>query len=117
METFVKNNCTRWHASPVLSFGLVAMTCCTRSTQAAAPQAIDVEVVEVEQRDAPIYGQWIATLDGFVNADVKAQVTGYLLKQEYKEGSLLQVRRIGPTWPTFGRQSYSEDLFKPRLTN
>jgi membrane fusion protein (multidrug efflux system) len=40
-----------------------------------------VEVVEVEQRDVPIYGEWIGTLDGLVDADVKAQVTGYLLKQ------------------------------------
>jgi RND family efflux transporter MFP subunit len=46
--------------------------------------------VEVEQKDVPIYGQWIGTLDGYVNADVKAQVTGYLLKQEYKEGSFVK---------------------------
>jgi RND family efflux transporter MFP subunit len=50
----------------------------------------EVEVVEVDQQDVPIYGQWIGTLDGFVNADVKAQVTGYLLRQDYKEGSLVK---------------------------
>jgi len=47
----------------------------------------EVSVVEVEQRDVPIYGEWIGTLDGFVNADVRAQVTGYLLRQGYQEGS------------------------------
>ena len=46
-----------------------------------------VEIAPVEQRDVPIYGEWIGTLSGQVNADVKAQVTGYLLKQDYKEGS------------------------------
>src|SRR4029077_6885734 len=46
----------------------------------------DVEVVQVEQRDVPIVGEWIGTLDGFTNADVRAQVTGYLLRQGYQEG-------------------------------
>jgi RND family efflux transporter MFP subunit len=47
----------------------------------------DVMVAQVEQRDVPIYGEWIGTLDGFVNADVRAQVTGYLVRQGYKEGA------------------------------
>jgi len=36
----------------------------------------------------PIYSEWIGTTDHMVNADIKAQVTGYLLRQNYKEGSL-----------------------------
>ena len=47
----------------------------------------DVMVAQVEQMDVPIYGEWIGTLDGFVNADVRAQVTGYLVRQGYKEGA------------------------------
>jgi RND family efflux transporter MFP subunit len=47
----------------------------------------DVMVAQVERRDVPIYGEWIGTLDGFVNADVRAQVTGYLVRQDYKEGA------------------------------
>src|ERR1700675_4511103 len=47
----------------------------------------DVEVVQVEQKDVPIFGEWIGTLDGFTNADVRAQVTGYLLRQGYQEGA------------------------------
>ena len=39
----------------------------------------DVEVTQVQKEDIPIYGEWIGTLDGLVNADVRAQVTGYLL--------------------------------------
>jgi RND family efflux transporter MFP subunit len=56
----------------------------------AAPRPLDVEVVQVEQRDVPIYSEWIGTTDGMVNADIKAQVTGYLLRQDYKEGSLVK---------------------------
>jgi len=50
----------------------------------------DVEVVQVEQKDVPIYGDWIGTLDGLVNADVRAQVTGYLQKQGYQEGAFVK---------------------------
>jgi membrane fusion protein (multidrug efflux system) len=50
----------------------------------------DVEVTEVEQRDVPVYGEWIGTLDGLVNADVRAQVTGYLLRQGYQEGAFVK---------------------------
>jgi RND family efflux transporter MFP subunit len=49
-----------------------------------------VEVAPVEQRDVPVYGEWIGTLAGQVNADVKAQVTGYLLTRTYKEGSFIR---------------------------
>src|SRR5580700_9915220 len=50
----------------------------------------DVEVVQVEKKDVPIYAEWIGTLDGLVNADVRAQVTGYLLKQGYQEGAFVK---------------------------
>jgi RND family efflux transporter MFP subunit len=54
--------------------------------QMAAPQ---VEVVQITQQDVPVYREWIGTLDGMVNAEIKAQVTGYLLKQVYTEGSVV----------------------------
>ena len=50
----------------------------------------DVEVVKVQQEDVPIYGEWIGTFDGLVNADVRAQVTGYLSKQGYQEGAFVK---------------------------
>src|SRR5437660_10520930 len=53
----------------------------------AAPPPVDVEVVQVEQRDVPVYSEWIGTTDGMVNADIKAEVTGYLLRQDYREGA------------------------------
>ncbi len=54
------------------------------------PPAPVVEVATVEQKDVPIYGEWIGTLTGQVNAGIKAQVTGYLLTQSYKEGSYVR---------------------------
>ena len=47
-------------------------------------------MAEVIQKDVPIYSEWIGTLDGFVNADIKAQVSGYLVKQEYTEGTFVK---------------------------
>jgi len=55
----------------------------------AQPSTTDVEVVQVKKEDVPIYAEWIGTLDGLVNADVRAQVTGYLLKQGYQEGAFV----------------------------
>lgn len=49
-----------------------------------------VELVTVEQKDIPISREWIGTLDGYVNAPIKAQVSGFLLRQNYVEGSLVQ---------------------------
>ena len=54
----------------------------------------DVEVVDVVQKDVPIYGEWVATLEGYVNAQIQPQVTGYLLKQNYKDGSFVQKRAV-----------------------
>ncbi len=56
----------------------------------AAPRPLDVEVIRVEQKDVPVYSEWIGTTEGIVNADIKAEVTGYLLKQDYKEGSFVK---------------------------
>jgi membrane fusion protein (multidrug efflux system) len=50
----------------------------------------DVQVVPVEQKDVPIYAEWIGTLDGYTNADVRAQVSGYIQQQDYLEGSFVK---------------------------
>ena len=90
MNTLGHNKCPGYGTLCLICFMLAGMAGCTKSTLAAKPQPTDVEIVEVQQKDVPIYGQWIGTLDGFVNANVKAQVTGYLLRQDYKEGSLVK---------------------------
>jgi membrane fusion protein (multidrug efflux system) len=52
-------------------------------------QPPQVQVARVIQNDVSIYGEWVATLDGYVNAQIQPQVTGYLIKQDYREGSLV----------------------------
>src|SRR5882724_12100802 len=59
------------------------------TAQAAAPLP-EVAVAEVEQKDVPIYSEWIGTLDGMVNAEIRAQVSGYLLSKNYTEGLLVR---------------------------
>jgi membrane fusion protein (multidrug efflux system) len=56
----------------------------------AQPQVPIVEVVEVIQKDVAVYGEWVGTLDGSVNATIRAQVSGYLIKQNYKEGDFVK---------------------------
>ncbi|HEV8416592.1 MAG TPA: efflux RND transporter periplasmic adaptor subunit [Bryobacteraceae bacterium] len=80
-----------WVAACLIGIGAAASVGCSNSTQGAkTSEPPAVEVAQVEQRDVPIYSEWIGTLDGFVNADIKAQVSGYLLKQDYTEGSFVQ---------------------------
>jgi len=62
---------------------------CGRPQAAPAPRPPVVEVVSVVQKDVPLYSEWIATLNGYVNAQIQPQVTGYLIKQDYREGSLV----------------------------
>src|SRR6266436_8939329 len=69
--------------------GVIAAVRSNKPVQ-AAPRPLDVEVVRVEQKDVPVYSEWIGTTDGMVNADIKAQVTGYLLRQDYQEGSFVK---------------------------
>jgi membrane fusion protein (multidrug efflux system) len=68
---------------------LTAGCSATASAPGGFPPAA-VEVVTVEQRDIPISREWIGTLDGYVNAAIKAQVNGYLLRQNYIEGSFVK---------------------------
>lgn len=72
----------------LIVIGLIVGAMRPRGVSGAQPGALpDVEVVKVEQKDVPIYLELIGTLDGLVNADVRAQVTGYILRQGYQEGA------------------------------
>jgi RND family efflux transporter MFP subunit len=67
---------------------------CQSQKAASPPPAAEVEVVGVVQQDVPIYGEWVATLDGYVNAQIQPQVTGYIVNQTYKEGSFVRKGQI-----------------------
>jgi RND family efflux transporter MFP subunit len=74
---------------------LLAMASCVlvgcQNQNAAAPMpAPEVEIAAVVQKDVPIYGEWVATLDGYVNAQIQPQVSGYIIQQSYKEGSFVR---------------------------
>jgi RND family efflux transporter MFP subunit len=71
--------------------GIILNSGCSHPTAAAsAPPPLQVQVVAVEQKDVPIYREWIGTLDGLVNADIKAEVSGYLTQQAYTEGTFVK---------------------------
>jgi membrane fusion protein (multidrug efflux system) len=67
---------------------LYAAGCKPASTN--SPQPPLVEVATVTSGSPPIYQEWIGTLDGLVNAQIRAQVTGYLLAQDYHEGDMVK---------------------------
>ncbi|MBV9761991.1 MAG: efflux RND transporter periplasmic adaptor subunit [Acidobacteriaceae bacterium] len=72
------------------------LTACAAKPNPAqsAPPPPDVEVTAVKQENVPVYGDWVATLEGFVNANIQPQVTGYLLKQDYREGSFVHKGQV-----------------------
>jgi membrane fusion protein (multidrug efflux system) len=79
----------------ILCAAMIAASGCDKGTAAAkAAEPPAVEVATVAQRDVPIYNEWVGTLDGYVNADIKAQVSGYLLKQDYTEGSVVKTGQL-----------------------
>jgi len=63
---------------------------CSKKKEEAAPPPPAVEVAAVTQKDVPVYGEWIGTLEGYVNADIRPQIEGYLLRQVYREGSVVK---------------------------
>jgi membrane fusion protein (multidrug efflux system) len=72
----------------------IVLAGCSKGGAGGGTGAPDVQVVQVEQKDVPIYREWIGTLEGLVNADVRGQVTGYLLRQDYKEGNFVQQNQL-----------------------
>jgi RND family efflux transporter MFP subunit len=74
---------------------LLLLTSCDKKQ--SGPQvvaSIPVTFATVEQRDVSLYGDWVATLDGFVNAQIQPQVSGYMIKQNYQEGSVVQSGQV-----------------------
>jgi membrane fusion protein, multidrug efflux system len=80
-------------SGPVWLLSLLALTvahCKGETASAPAPPIPQVEVTDVIQKDVPIHSEWVGTTDGFVNAVIRAQVSGYLMKRPYTEGSFVK---------------------------
>ena len=78
-----------WFACCFLVLLALSEACGNKSVSAAPGAPPTVQVAEVAQQDVPVYHEWIATLDGYVNAVIQPQVSGYLVQQNYREGALV----------------------------
>ena len=73
---------------------LLFLSACNKEQPVATRQPPEVEVVEVIQKDVPIVHEWVGTTDGLVNATIRAEVTGYLIKQDYNEGDVVKKDQV-----------------------
>jgi RND family efflux transporter MFP subunit len=73
---------------------LLSSGCGNKNVSAAAAPPPNVQVVEVMQRDVPVYHEYLATLDGYVNAQIQPQVSGYLIQQNYREGTMVSRNQV-----------------------
>jgi len=70
---------------------LTGLGCSNGNVRAAAPPPPPVVgVAPVLQKNVPLQGEWVGTLDGYVNAQIQPEVTGYLIRQDYREGALVK---------------------------
>ena len=74
---------------PIIGLTLVCVAGCKPKIQPVSDPPV-VEVVAVRQQDVPVYREWVGSLDGDVNAQIRAQVTGYLSARDYQEGSFVR---------------------------
>jgi RND family efflux transporter MFP subunit len=72
-------------ATPILG-----LTGCNRSQAAVRLPDTEALVAAPVQRDVPVHNEWVATTDGYVNAEIRAQVSGYIIRQDYKEGAVVR---------------------------
>jgi len=69
---------------------LIFFPACKKEETVKALPPPDVLVIDAGTRDVPVYREWIGTLDGSENAEIRARVTGYLLERDYQEGALVK---------------------------
>jgi membrane fusion protein (multidrug efflux system) len=74
----------------ILLLAFCVSGCADKKEEPAAAGAPEVEATNVVEKDVPIYSEWVGTTEGLVNAKIRAQVSGYLMKQNYREGALVK---------------------------
>jgi membrane fusion protein (multidrug efflux system) len=82
-------------AAALLLVGAGLMSGCgKKAAPTGPPPAMPVTVVEVRPTAVPITGEWVGTLDGYVNAQIQPQANGYLIQQNYREGAQVQKGQV-----------------------
>jgi RND family efflux transporter MFP subunit len=66
----------------------------TNVRASTGPTPAKVEVAPVIQKDVPVQGEWVGTLEGYVNAQISPQVNGYLIRQDYHEGAFVKKGQV-----------------------
>lgn len=101
--TTVPGTAGKWRlpAPGTIAAGVVLLaslfTGCGASSAPAGPQSMPppaVEVATVAKESVELHSEWVATLDGSVNAQIQPQVTGYLIRQNYREGSFVRQGQV-----------------------
>jgi multidrug efflux pump subunit AcrA (membrane-fusion protein) len=72
-----------------LPLSLVLLAGCKRAPAPVAAAPMPVPVVEAASENVQVMGEWVATTDGYVNAQIQPQAAGYLVRQDYTEGSVV----------------------------
>lgn len=85
---------TRGAAIAAACLAMVFSAACDKAAPPSSPATAVVDVITVQQKDVPIYREWVGVLDGDVNATIRSQVTGYLVKQNYREGDFVKKGQI-----------------------
>ncbi len=85
----------KMYATILLFCGIVLLLPgCKKAQTTESPSPPLVEVAKVIERDVPVYSEWTASTDGFVNATIRAQVQGYLISRDYREGDVVRKGQV-----------------------
>jgi membrane fusion protein, multidrug efflux system len=80
-----------------IALGSAMLSGCGNHVSAASTSTrspMKVTVVNAAQSNVPITSEWVGTLDGYVNAQIQPQANGYLIRQDYREGSQVQEGQV-----------------------
>ncbi len=87
-------NLSGWSAASLAIALSLAVCGCKKAAAPVAAAVPEVVVTTVVQSDVPVYSEWVGTTEGFVNADIYPKITGYLLKQNYKDGDHVRAGQL-----------------------
>ncbi len=88
-----RTSSTRLALFVITVLAAISISACEKKKSGPPPAPV-VEVTPVIGRDIPIIHEWVGTADGLVNATIRAQVTGYLIRQDYNEGDMVSKGQI-----------------------